>query len=281
MQPHSPAPVLALAFCTLAPATHRLPSHQPEPARQSVDLRPTLDSWGLTPRAQGARGTCSVFALTGAIEFAAAVDRGEGVRLSPEFLNWASNQAIGRPADGGFFSDLWKGYKSFGICAESDLPYQATFDPALAPGAAATTEALRLRDANLNIHWIKAWDVTTGLSPEELRAITGVLSQGWPVCAGLRWPIENAWNGDLLNTPDPEGVRDGHSILFVGFETDPNEPGGGVLTFRNSGGPTGDGRMTYEYASRYTNDAAWVSGRRDAPLPATDKPDAPADQAAH
>jgi len=38
----------------------------------SVDLRPFFDKWGLTPRTQGKRGTCSVFAVVGALEFAAA-----------------------------------------------------------------------------------------------------------------------------------------------------------------------------------------------------------------
>src|SRR5215471_3933681 len=76
----------------------------------SVDLRPKFELWSLTNRSQGKRGTCSVFAVTGAWEFAAASSRGRGERFSVEFLNWSGNQVIGRPKDGGFFSDLWRGY---------------------------------------------------------------------------------------------------------------------------------------------------------------------------
>lgn len=54
-----------------------------------VDLRPLFDRWDLPPRAQGDRNTCSVFAVTGAIEFALAEKQGRGTRLSVEFLNWA------------------------------------------------------------------------------------------------------------------------------------------------------------------------------------------------
>ncbi len=50
--------------------------------------------------------------ITQAIEFAVAEKQRRTSRLSVEFLNWASNQAIGDKHDGGFFSDLWKGFES-------------------------------------------------------------------------------------------------------------------------------------------------------------------------
>ncbi len=79
------------------------------PLANSIDLRPALDKWGLGPRIQGKRGTCSVFAVTGALEYAVARKTDHATRLSVEFLNWASNQAIRDTHDGGFFSDLWRG----------------------------------------------------------------------------------------------------------------------------------------------------------------------------
>src|SRR5262245_5281033 len=70
------------------------------PATTTVDLRPRLESLGLTPRPQGGRGTCSIFTTCEAIEFAWAVHNGRPARLSPEFVNWAAAQAAGGPSDG-------------------------------------------------------------------------------------------------------------------------------------------------------------------------------------
>ena len=87
-----------------------------------------------------------------------------GIRLSVEFLNWASNEAIGEAEDGGYFSDLWKGYAAYGICPEACMPYQQRFDPKLHPSAEATTQARALRKLDLELHWIKPWNPTTGLT---------------------------------------------------------------------------------------------------------------------
>ena len=70
---------------------------------ESVDLRPAFGHWGLPSRAQGVRPTCSVFVVTGAMEYALADKQRHGTRLSVEFLNWASNRAIRKRADGGVF----------------------------------------------------------------------------------------------------------------------------------------------------------------------------------
>jgi C1A family cysteine protease len=56
----------------------------------------------------------------------------------------------------------------------------------------------------------------------------------------------------------PEGVFDGHSVLLVGYADDPQQPGGGIVLIRNSGGGVHDGALTYEYVSAYMNDAAWI-----------------------
>ena len=101
---------------------------------QSVDLRPEFESFDLNPRVQGDRGTCSVFVMAQAIEFAYAKRLGQAPeRLSIEYLNWASNLVNGESADGDFFSDLWAGFASFGISTEAAMPYAATYDPAALP----------------------------------------------------------------------------------------------------------------------------------------------------
>lgn len=224
----------------------------------AVDLRPIFKNWGFSVRPQGARGTCSVFVVTDALEYAVATQRRTGTRLSVEFLNWASNQALGEADDGGYFSDLWKGFTVHGICPEPEMPYRPAFDPKQQPGDEARDHARPLRGLGLQLHWIKPWDVNTGLEEAQLAEIKRVLRRQWPVCGGLRWPKAEKWVGDVLQMAPPEGVRDGHSVLLVGFRDDPKQPGGGVFLLRNSGRSAQDGEMTYEYARAYMNDAAWI-----------------------
>src|SRR5262249_49228872 len=133
-------------------------------AAEAVDLRPTFERLGLVPRQQGARPTCSVFTIAGALEFAVAKRQGHTPRLSVEFLNWAADKVRGDTADGGFFSDLWNGFASYGICSDSDMPYDLTRDPKRIPGAAALADAKIQLSLELRMHWIKEWNVNTGLT---------------------------------------------------------------------------------------------------------------------
>ncbi len=248
---------LLIAGCAAwAGADPAVPS--PDVPNGAVDLRAIFRNWGLNVRAQGARGTCSVFAVTEALEYAVATQRRTGVQLSVEYLNWASNMATGAVEDGGYFADLWKGFEAHGICPEADMPYQGEFDPNRSPSATAVQHAQELRGGGLELHWIKPWDVTTGLTEQQLAEIKQTLRRQWPVCSGLRWPKVEAWKDDVLQMAPPEGVRDGHSVLLVGFRDDPAQPGGGVFIFQNTSQRARDGYMTYEYARAYMNDAVWI-----------------------
>jgi len=228
------------------------------PAAESVDLRPAFEKWGLGPRVQGKRNTCSVFTVTGALEYAMASKTGRATRFSVEYLNWASNQAAHDSDDGSFFSDAWTGFAVHGICPEEDVPYQEKFDAARTPSEAAREHASRLCNAGLRLHWVKRWDPETGLSDAEFVAIKRVLNQQWPVCGGFRWPKKVEWKDDVLEMRPPEGVFDGHSVLIVGYRDDASQPGGGAFVFRNSNNNGREGWMTYEYARAYMNDAVWI-----------------------
>jgi hypothetical protein len=237
------------------PTERVLPSGSTLP--KSADLRPLFDKLGLKARAQGNRGTCSVFAIVGALEFALASQQGKGASLSVEFLNWAAHQAVNRRVDGGFFWQLWKGYETYGICAEEDLPYQSKFDPDLQPPAAALERARPLQSLGLKLRWIKEWDVKTGLTDAQMDDIKRTLAGGFPVCGGLRWPKREKWENGVLQVCPPEDVFDGHSILLVGYKDDATQPGG-VFIIRNSGGGSREGYLPYEYVRAYMNDAAWI-----------------------
>jgi hypothetical protein len=250
---------LALAVSPGDPAARSVAPVEPAPpSPPAVDLRPRLQQWGLPPRRQGPRGTCSVFTVAGALEYAVACRQGHGERLSVEYLNWAAHKAARRAADGGFFSELWQGFVAYGICPETALPYREQYDPALEPASHARESALASQRLRLQWHWIKEWDVKTGLTDAQLAAIRETLAQGWPVCGGFRWPKQARWEQDELQICAPEDVFDGHSVLLVGFQDDAHTPGGGRFLIRNSGGDGRDGALPYAYARAYMNDAAWV-----------------------
>jgi hypothetical protein len=231
----------------------------------ALDLRPLFQAFGLEPRRQGDRPTCSVFTVVGALEFALATREGGTPRLSVEFLNWAANKAGGVHADGGFFSDLWKGFAAYGICTETEMPYERKFDPSRQPGDAVLAAAKARLNLGMKFHWVKRWNVRTGLADAEFMAIKRALEQGQPVCAGLRWPSREMWVDDVLQMCPPSAVFDGHSVLLVGYRDDTAQPGGGVFLFRDSNNRGKDGAMPYAYASAYMNDAAWVGFSHEAP----------------
>jgi len=163
------------------------PAAAPEPAKL-VDLRPAFGEAGLGPRRQGSRSTCSAFTVAGALEYAVAKRQGHCPRLSVEFLNWAANLAGGNTNDGGYFSDLWKGFAAYGICTDQEMPYESKFDAARQPSAGALADARTRLALGLRLHWIKEWNVNTGLSEPEFQGVKRTLSRGWPVCGGFRWP---------------------------------------------------------------------------------------------
>jgi hypothetical protein len=243
----------AMKFMVFGDPSLRLPGDH----ITSQDLGVALRKAGITPRPQGARGTCSVFTVTTAIEYALSHLEKPTGRLSVEYLNWASNQAIGTAEDGGFFSDLWKGYRDWGICGEDEMPYCTNFKPQQKPSPATIVDAKK-QASRLHINWIKPWDVKTGLTPAEFTALQQTLAKGWPVCTGLRWPKKAQWNVGILEMCPPDQVFDGHSVLITSCQSDPSQPGGGTLGFYNSNRPDMDCRMSWEYARTYMNDAMWI-----------------------
>ena len=276
LNPISTVAITALCLLADGGARAQTPINNPGTSTNTMtnlDLRPVLREMGLVPRRQGNRPTCSVFTVTAAVEFALAKRVGHTPRMSVEFLNWAACQACGRTKDGGFFSDLWRGFEKSGICAEEAMPYQASFNPAVRPSSEALTEAKTRAKLGLSLNWIKRWDVTTGLTPGEFNGIRQTLAQGWPVCSGLRWPTHARWVDGVLQMCNADQVFDGHSILVVGCREDPAQPGGGVLIFRNTSGDGHDGLMPYAYARLYMNDAASITVDKTLKTtPATESP---------
>lgn len=229
----------------------------------SVDLRPAFEARSLLPRSQGNRGTCSLFALATLIEFESAKPGApHPPRLSIEYLNWASHRTNCRKTDGSFFSDALNGLHEYGICREALMPYADTYHAEAEPSPDAQKEASARRA--FTAHWIKPWDVHTGLSPAQIDACRQSLADGHPVAVGLRWPKKSHYEPhSLLVKPPPADVFDGHSIVLAGYTDDATQDGGGVFLFRNHSGPDwqehGYARFSYGYALAYANDAVTVS----------------------
>jgi lysophospholipase L1-like esterase len=124
----------------------------------------------------------------------------------------------------------------------------------------ALRAAKEMGRSGLSLHWIKPWDVLTGLTEDQFLGLRRVLTQRWPVCGGFRWPKAEHWRDGVLEMAPPEEVFDGHSVLLVGFRDDPGQPGGGVFLIRNSGRGVHDGALPYAYVRAYMNDGAWIDG---------------------
>ena len=143
-------------------------------------------------------------------------------------------------------------------CPETQMPYRGKFDPAQPPSAEAMEAAAGTLKVGLRLHWLKQWNVKTGLSESEFSAIKQTLRDGWPVCAGFRWPKHEVWQENVLQMSAAEDVFDGHSVLLVGYRDDETQPGGGLFIFRNSSRNGHDGFMPFAYARTNMNDAVWI-----------------------
>lgn len=202
---------LTLLGLLLPSACHTPTPHEPTPPAPSLDsdLRPRFAAFGLPPRGQGPRPTCSIFTTVAAFEFALATLRGRGQRLSVEYANWAANAATGRSDDGDFFQCALTGYETFGMCRDELWPYAPTFPAGATPQPPALVDGGRLlgeAGARLGMHWLKPPDGKQGLDDAQFLAVQQALVDGWPVAAGS-----------------------GHSRLLVGYRNDPAAPGGGVF----------------------------------------------------
>jgi hypothetical protein len=208
---------------------------------KSVDLRPKREGWGLEQRRQGRRGTCSVFTVVEAVEYACAAANDKGSALSVEFANWAANEATGRTDDGDFFHNIIRGIETHGICTETSMPYSRRFNPKAQPESAAVREAGEFRQATrLEFHWIRPLGKTPGLTDDDVNEIKATLARGFPVGAGSY-----------------------HSVLFVGYEDDPALEGGGKFLIADSN--LRENEISYQAAKDRFSDMFWVRTVTDVP----------------
>lgn len=232
---------------------------------QEKDLRPLFEKHGIKIYDQGNRNTCSVFAITGLLEFEYANTMGEMAPLSVEYLNWASNQVVGELSDGSFFSDAITALNKYGICSDEVFPYYIqNYTNKVEPSSIALKDAEKRQTATA--FWIKEWNPTIGMTDEQIQQVKNQILDEHPVAIGFRWPKKDERYRKMVNglmiVPPEEGVFDGHSVIIIGFKDDPDISGGGYFIFKNSHGmdygEKGFGKMPYEYVQKYANDGVAV-----------------------
>jgi hypothetical protein len=247
-----------------------VPFHPTAPIAAEVDLRPEIEKLGLAIRDQGNRSTCSVFATTFLIEYhTARKNKTKDLDLSEEYLNWAKNRANNSDWDGGFFTDIIRGYQQFGMVPIGDMPYLPAFHPKHPDTPKPPVINSGKKFERYPFTFIKQWDNQKGMSEQELEATKSALRAGHPVATGIWWlenfetvtidhvPLLKEYPRSASSGSNPP-MFDGHSIDLVGFHEGREFPGGGYFIFRNSFGPNfghnGYGFVSFKYIRDYSND---------------------------
>jgi hypothetical protein len=231
------APPPPVATVPVAPDAAAEPA--PRAAPIDCDLRPQFLAFGLPPRHQGHRPTCSICTTVAAFEFAFASATGRGERLSAEYLNWAANAATGRTDDGDFFHCALAGYERFGLCSEALLPYRERFAADLVPPPDALVDGgarLAAGRQSLQVRWLRPNDGSRGLNPDQLTAVLAALQAGVPVAVGAA-----------------------HSRLLVGYRPGTGSDDGVFLTLDSGSGSFAE--VPRDYVVREICDAFVVAVR--------------------
>lgn len=228
-----------------------------------VDMRPRITTAGIEVKNQGARNTCSVFAVTFCLEYVFATREGMGkaADFSEEYQNYVKNVACQIRKDGGFFEEIDRGYQAWGCYPRDRVPYRRTYDPHYEVDPSHMKAAKSWK--RLKSDFVKVWDKTKGASGPEIDKVSNYLKQGFPVAGGFLWPnriqFEQVAGLSMMVVPiSKHDVSDGHSVALVGFKRSPLFLGGGYFIIRNSWGKRwgeqGYALMPFDYVAKYCND---------------------------
>lgn len=207
-------------------------------------LRPKFESLGLDARQQGRRGTCTVFAALGALEFHYSEIAGSPINLSEEYTIWAATNLKKNGSAGFNLTTVVRGILVYGVCREEFMPYLEDNDNVRVPDRAAILDAQSRHAIIADLLGFNRGGPLSNAAGDSvdlstlLAKICSAIHDGSPVSAAVRWPDGPAQFDQQLNL-DP--VRNtpgasGHEILLVGYDLNPRWPGGGRFEMRNSWG---------------------------------------------
>ncbi|MBI3942687.1 MAG: C1 family peptidase [Chloroflexi bacterium] len=216
-------------------------------------------------RDQGGRGTCVAHACAAVREYLLGEQSPAG-NLSEQYLYWDCKQRDGYAGAGTYISTAMTCLLEDGVCAEDVWPYNpeqvAGNEGQGPPPATASQEAAGRRISK-----------TDKLKARGVDDIRQVLANNQPVAFAV--PVYTFWfaepgrsTGDLRMPLPTDHEEGGHAMCMVGYEDDPDVPGGGFFLvrnswgtgwgFRNEAGP-GHARIPYAYIENYASAAHTAS----------------------
>ncbi len=216
--------------------------------RAEVDLRPIFIEHNLYLKNQGARPSCSIFAVVSVLEYEYARRFGSSDQLSEEYLVWALRKSRpGTPINDGYhFREVLEVLRECGVARRSTVPGSfASSQRDENPPIEALDDAVTRRTANPV--WLNPQD------PAILMQIALAMNQELPVIIGIRWPPQSKLeHNNLLKDQVPQPGA-GHAVTLVGYTSD-GTPESLQFIFRNSYGPQwglgGYGLMTGSYLQK-------------------------------
>ncbi len=223
----------------------------------TVNLRSRFLEFGL-PICSQTGPYCWDYTTLGVLEYEASAELGQRLSLSPGYLAWAAQETDSQGSGGSNFGRANRGLENFGIAPLS----MGGVPEASANISTPPPQAIEIGQTfgNVDFHWIRFWG-RTPLTTDQMTAIKTDIANGHPVAVGMQWPNQASFvpGTSVLKVPRKNRVFDGHCVILIGYEDDPNFPGGGVFLFRNSWGENwGDGgyaKMPYALLDFCINDA--------------------------
>lgn len=232
------------------PSSHSL-SFAPLPSRVDyIDRMPPI-------RNQGQRGTCVSFACSAIREYLLPAMSNQK-DLSEQHLYWNSKKHDMVSGAGTYIHVSMDRLLKDGQCTETDWPYNSIPIPGNEgqdpPPVDAAAKALPYR--------ISSTQKLPARSVDDLRQ---ALANGSPIAFAI--PVYTYWfaeplysSGDIRLPLASDQLAGGHAMAMVGYEDDPQVPGGGYFMIRNSWGTgwahqcvlgSGYARLPYSYIQQY------------------------------
>jgi hypothetical protein len=267
----APDEVLAVGLGALDEPESEPPDAEPvsfAPLPGQADLRSRMPP----VRNQGRRGTCVAHACVAVREYLLG-EESTGGDLSEQFLYWRCKETDGHPDLAGTWIRVgMERLKEDGVCVEQIWPYNSNpvsgnEGQGPAPGGAEqAAHEYKIADATkLQARWVSALRET--LAGENVVAFSVPVYTYW-----LVEPTRSS--GDVRMPLSTDPLEGGHAMCLVGYEDDPEVPGGGFFYLRNSWGErwgrnnslgAGYGRIPYAYLTEHGRSAYAASAPIEPP----------------
>lgn len=212
-------------------------------------------------RNQKQRGTCVAFACTAVREYLLP----ENVQindLSEQYLYWNCKEHDLFDGPGTYIHVAMNRLLQDGQCSEEDWPYNGSKIPGN-EGQGPPPEGAAVKAA---AHRISETQKLPARSVNHLRqSLAGQKPVAFAVPVYEYWFSEPLYSSGDIRLPLPnDELAGGHAMCMVGYEDDPQVPGGGFFMIRNSWGTdwagesslgSGYARLPYAYMEQYGKSA--------------------------